>query len=317
MNNKIDACYIRVSTDAQFEEGYSVDVQKEKLLGYCAVKGYDNPKLYIDGGWSGSNIERPEMQKLLRDISNGQVDRVVVYKLDRLSRSQKDTLFLIEDVFNPHDVGFISIQENFDTTAPMGRAMLGIMAVFAQLERETIRERTRMGMNERVKNGYWPGGGNTPFGYDYDETQGILVPNSDAGKVKQIFELYLSGYSTDRITLMLGIGNAKVTYSVIRRITYLGLINYNGNVYQGKHEPLIKQELFDKVQAEIANRSNKNANAGTNLLTGLLECKYCGAKMRYMKWGSAGYRLVCYSHVKSRPYLVKDENCPNICVVAE
>ena len=164
---KYAALYIRVSTDAQFEEGYSVDAQKDMLEGYCRSRGWKDYRFYIDGGFTGSNIDRPQMQRLIQDARAGEIAQVVVYKLDRLSRSQKDTLYLIEDVFNPAGVGFTSMNENLDTGTPMGRAMLGIMSAFAQLERETIRERTRMGMRERVRGGLWMGGGHPPFGYDY------------------------------------------------------------------------------------------------------------------------------------------------------
>ena len=163
------ALYMRVSTDAQFEEGYSIEQQTEMLTAFCKAKRIENYELYIDPGFSGSNIERPEMQRLIHDIRDGKITHVLVYKLDRLSRSQKDTLYLIEDIFNTHNVTFTSLNENFDTSTPTGKAMLGMMSVFAQLERETIRERTRMGMLGRLKEGYWPGGARTPFGYDYDE----------------------------------------------------------------------------------------------------------------------------------------------------
>ena len=153
------------------------------LEAYCKAKRIEEYECYIDPGFSGSNIERPAMQNLIRDIREGRITHVLVYKLDRLSRSQKDTLYLIEDVFNTHDVTFTSLNENFDTSTPTGKAMLGMMSVFAQLERETIRERTRMGMLGRLKEGYWPGGARTPFGYDYDSAQGTLVPNADAARV--------------------------------------------------------------------------------------------------------------------------------------
>ena len=106
MKKKHAALYIRVSTDQQFEEGYSVDAQKDMLEGYCRSKGWKDYEFYIDGGFTGSNIDRPEMRRLIEDAKAGLVSQVVVYKLDRLSRSQKDTLYLIEDVFNPAGVGF-------------------------------------------------------------------------------------------------------------------------------------------------------------------------------------------------------------------
>ena len=158
------ALYVRVSTDAQREEGYSIDAQREMLGAYCVSRGIKSFEYYTDGGFSGSNTDRPELSRLISDVKNGGVACVIVYKLDRLSRSQKDTLFLIEDVFNPMETDFISLNENMDTSTPIGRAMLGIMSAFAQLERETIRERTRMGMRERVKSGLWMGGGKIPFG---------------------------------------------------------------------------------------------------------------------------------------------------------
>ena len=172
---KHTALYLRVSTEAQADEGYSLAAQAEKLEAYCRMKGIGAFRRYVDGGFSGSNLTRPAVTELIEAIRGGAVERVVVYKLDRLSRSQKDTLYLIEDVFLPNGVDFVSINENIDTGSPYGRAMIGILSAFAQLERENIFLRTRMGMVERVKQGYWPGGGKVPFGYDYDAAQGMRV----------------------------------------------------------------------------------------------------------------------------------------------
>lgn len=110
-NNKKTGLYIRVSTNFQFEEGYSVGAQTEKLEKYCNYQEIDNYDLYIDGGYSGSNLNRPEMKRLIKEIQEGKVESVVVVKLDRLSRSQKDTIYLLEDVFEANDVGFISLNE--------------------------------------------------------------------------------------------------------------------------------------------------------------------------------------------------------------
>ncbi|MGN0134622.1 MAG: recombinase family protein, partial [Anaerotignum sp.] len=162
------ATYIRVSTQEQALEGYSIDAQKERLTSYCKAKGWTLSAEYIDGGFSGSNLERPQMQKLISDISLGLFDGVLVYKLDRLSRSQKDTLYLIEDVFLKNNISFVSLNENFDTSTPFGRAMIGILSVFAQLEREQIKERTRMGLEERIKKGHHHS--YAPFGYRLTES---------------------------------------------------------------------------------------------------------------------------------------------------
>ncbi|MBE7025746.1 MAG: recombinase family protein [Ruminococcaceae bacterium] len=305
------AVYIRVSTESQRDEGYSIDAQKELLEAYCISRELKAREFYIDGGFSGSNIERPAMAKLISDIRRGEISHVIVYKLDRLSRSQKDTLYLIEDIFNPAGVVFISMNENMDTSTPIGRAMLGIMSAFAQLERETIRERTRMGMQERVKNGYWPGGGKIPFGYDYDKTKGILVPNADAETVQKAYELYLAGYSTDRIAEMLGLRYEHLALQILKRKTNAGYIVYNGVEYKGRHEPIISLETYEKTMAAMQERSRRPISGGGYLLTGLLVCGKCGAKMRYQKWGKTDCKIVCYSSDKSKRHLIRDPNCDN------
>ena len=316
-HNKKAAIYIRVSTDAQAEEGYSIDAQKEQLTAYCISKNIKKYDYYIDGGWSGSNINRPELQRMITDIQDQKISHVIVYKLDRLSRSQKDTLYLIEDVFNPNDVDFISMNESMDTSTPMGKLMLGILSAFAQLERENIRLRTRMGMLERVKNGYWMGGGRVPFGYDYDSQQGILIPNKDAEKVKQIYELYLKGYAPQPIANILGLKYDRLVIQILKRKSNYGVIEYNGQIYQGKHKPIISKEIYDLTMQEMQRRSEKYTGQSSHLLTGLLYCGKCGAKMRYQKWGNSGNKLVCYSQQTSKKYLIKNPDCDQEKIWAE
>lgn len=306
---KTAAIYIRVSTEAQYEEGYSIDAQKEQLSAYCISKGIKKYEFYIDGGWSGSNIDRPEMQRLIKDIKDEKISHVIVYKLDRLSRSQKDTLYLIEDVFNPYGVDFVSLNESMDTSTPMGRLMLGILSAFAQLERENIRMRTRMGMKERVKSGLWMGGGRIPFGYDYDKENGILVPNKDAEKVKEIYKLYIEGKAPQEIANLLGLKYDRLVYQVLKRKSNYGIIEYNGEEYQGKHEPIISKQTYDIAMRCMLERKSVRTNSQEHLLTGLIYCGKCGAKMRYQKWSNRGAKIICYSQQKSKPYLIKDPNC--------
>ena len=310
MNEKA-ALYVRVSTDAQYEEGYSVDAQKEKLVAYCKLKDINDYDFYIDGGWSGSNIKRPEMERMIEDIKSNKISTVIVYKLDRLSRSQKDTVFLLEDIFIPHNCNFISLNENFDTTTPYGKAMIGILSVFAQLERENIKERTRMGMYERVKSGLWMGGGNVPFGYDYDPKKDILVPNEHAEDVKKIYDLYLQGYSPNKLSEMFDVANDCHITNILERVTYIGKIKFRGEILNGLHEPLVDEETWNRVQAEMKRRAVKKTVTSSYLLTGLVYCARCGAKMRYQKWGKDGLKIYCYSQQKSRPKLIKDPNCDN------
>lgn len=305
------ALYIRVSTDAQFEEGYSVDAQKEMLAAYCTARGIASYEYYIDGGFTGSNIERPQMLRLVEDAKKARVTDVIVYKLDRLSRSQKDTMFLIEDVFIPNNVAFTSISENFDTSTAFGMAMVGMLSVFAQFERDNINRRTKMGMTERVKTGLWMGGGRTPFGYDYDKETGTLVPNTDAKTVLSAYELLIAGHSPERIAVMLGLKYDKIVRDILARKTYTGVIVYNGREYAGKHKAIISTELYEQAQRALAARSGRRAHDSRKLLSGLVYCGKCGARMRYQKWGKAGDKLTCYSQQKSKQYLVRDPNCDN------
>ena len=305
------AVYIRVSTDAQREEGYSIDAQKEMLEAYLVSKGIKSFEHYLDGGFSGSNLDRPEMKRLISDVKSNKISTVIVYKLDRLSRSQKDTLYLIEDVFNPHNVDFISLNESMDTSTPLGRLMLGILSAFAQLERENIRERTRMGMRERVKSGLWMGGGRVPFGYDYDKQKGIIVPNSNAEIVRKMYELYLDGYSTSKIAEIVGLKYEKLAYQILTRKSNCGYIVYNDVEYLGRHESIISLDTYNKAMELMKKRSVSKLQNVNYLLTGLMLCGKCGAKMRYQKWGKAGCKIVCYSQDKNKIHLIKDPNCDN------
>ena len=311
------AKYVRVSTDKQREEGYSVDIQKERLAAYVQslfpqTEYQAEYREYVDDGFSGGSLDRPRMNQLIEDVVNGEITHVVVVKLDRLSRSQKDTLYLIEDVFLPNNVAFISMGESFNTATPFGRAVVGILSVFAQLERENIYERTRSGMQKRVELGYWPGGGNLPFGYDYDPVQGVLVPNKDAETVRKIYDLYQQGYSKQVIADMFGLKYDRLVDRILVRKANAGVIVYNGKEYMGRHEAIISLDTYEKTMAIMAERSGQRSVSTTDhLLTGLVCCGKCGAKMRYQKWGKAGFKLVCYSQQKSKPYLVKDENCDN------
>lgn len=311
VNELVPALYRRVSTDRQADEGYSLDVQLEKLQAYAqTLSNVKEVRTYTDDGYSGSSLERPGMKQLIDDIKSGLITHVIVVKLDRLSRSQKDTLHLIEDIMIPANVAFISILESFNTDTPFGRAMVGILSVFAQLERENIFERTRGGMQKRVEKGYWPGGGRTPYGYDYDPAQGILVPNGEAEMVRHIYDRYLAGVGMQTIADELDLKYERVVYNIITRKSNAGYIVYNGEEYKGLHEPIVSIETYTQAMQLLANRSEAKLVTKTDhLLTGFCYCGRCGAKMRYMKWGKAGYKLVCYSQQRSKQYLVKDPNC--------
>ncbi len=305
------ALYIRVSTEAQAEEGYSVEAQKQMLAGWCRSKNVTDYEIYTDGGRSGANMERPELQRLIGDIKSGIIDTVAVYKLDRLSRSQKDTLYLIEDVLNPNGVAFVSLNENMDTSTPIGRAMLGIMSAFAQLERETIKERTRMGMYERIKSGLWRGGGKLPFGYDYDKTSGKLVPNGDAETVRRVFSLYLGGMSALAVSKAAGLRYERQASQILKRITYTGATVHNGEIFYDTHTPIISRETFERTKTELLRRGRAEKSTSRCLLAGMIVCGVCGHKMRYQKWSGGKYKIYCYSQDKSKAHIGGDIRCDN------
>lgn len=273
-------------------------------------QGWSNYELYADPGFSGKNLERPAIRKLIKDCEDGKIDTVLVFKLDRLSRSQKDTLYLIEEVFNNNEVGFISVRESFDTTTPFGKAMIGILSVFAQLERETILERTRIGLKKRAENGYWRGGGKTPFAYDYDKEAGMLIVNEER---KVIFDLMktlrLQGYSYNELSKVTGYDESWIQ-GILSSKTNLGKIPFKGELYDGKHEAIISEEEYKQLQT-IEKQRSRNQHASHYLLSGKIYCGNCGAKYRYQKWGQ---RIICYcySQQKSKPKLIKDPNCNNI-----
>ena len=210
--------------------------------------------------------------------------QVLVYKLDRLSRRQRDTLYLIEDIFNVHKVDFVSMTEQIDTGSPLGRAMIGILATFAQLEREQIRERMQVGLDARAKEGLFHGGGYAPIGYDYIDGE-LIVNDYEALQVRKIYDLYLDGLPINAILNFMKKHGYTKKYadwsdSAIRSVLfskiYTGVIEWKGQVYPGKHKPLISLEDFEKVQklrkqrALATPKNNRNPFKRTTLLLSLI-----------------------------------------------
>ena len=300
----VAACYVRVSTENQ-KENYSIEEQKSRLRAFCEAKDIVIGKMYVDGGYSGGNLRRPALQELLRRLP--EYDLVIVYKLDRLSRSQKDTLMLIEDYFLARKVDFISVCENFDTSTPLGRAMIGMLSVFAQLEKEQITERFTMGRIARAKNGYYHGGPTAPVGYDYVDGQ-LIVNEKKARQVRELFERFCRGASIHdcwrHMQARYGTSGGWSSETQIRYVlvneVYLGKVKFQGESYPGLHPPVIPEELFSRAQALLQERKS-NHSAGSRpfaprtLLSGLLICGQCGARFH----GEHGW-YVCGGRRKRR-----------------
>ena len=318
------ALYSRVSTHEQAVNGHSIDEQQERMRKYCDAMNWRLFKFYTDAGCSGANTDRPALQAMIKDIQDGKISRVVVYKLDRLSRSQKDTLSLIEDSFLANNVDFLSITENFDTSTPFGRAMIGILSVFAQLEREQIKERMGMGKIGRAKKGLYHGGGHVPIGYRY--TDGSLqIDPYEAMQIREIHDMFQNGMTYYQINEELhkrGYAHSYGTWAVktvkhaLTNDVYIGTITYDGEKFQGQHEPILDMETFERTQRIIeAKDTSKYVHpARTTYFGGLLFCKKCGG--RYVASTTSGngkkYRYYsCHSRRKVNKNMIKDPNCQN------
>ena len=325
--------YIRVSTQEQANEGYSIDEQTERCKKYADAMNWPVYKVYTDAGFSGANTDRPALQNMIKDIKRKKINRVLVYKLDRLSRSQLDTLYLIEKVLLANGADFVSMNENFDTSTPFGRAMIGILAVFAQLEREQIKERMQMGKAARAKEGKYSGTRVHPIGYDYINGE-LIVNEYEKMQVQKIFKMVAEGISPYAITKFMnehgythksGVWQDQTVRAILRHKTYIGYIHYGDEWLQGIHEPIIDQELFYEVQRILKKRSeqhekfNRRAGKATTYLGGFIYCGQCGAKysknpIKQKRKNGSIYeynKFSCNSRTKRRKYLVKDPNCKN------
>lgn len=242
------ACiYTRVSTEKQDIEGYSIEEQERLCKATIESKEMEYVKTFSDPGVSGKTMERPGLQKMIAAIEQGEIDAVVILKLDRLSRSQKDTLTIIEDILLANNITLISVKETLDTSTPWGRAMIGILASFNQLDRENIVQRTTMGRNAKAAQGGYAGG-RPPYGYRATGGDLEVVPG-EAEVVREIFELNGKGMSLRKIAGQLaneGIKNAggnEISYGTINTILknrdfYLGNWKY-GEVYIKNHHEAI------------------------------------------------------------------------------
>jgi len=301
------AIYTRKSTEEGLEQEFnSLQAQREAAEAYIKSQKHLGwtliPDHYDDGGFSGGSMERPALQQLLDDIEARRVECVVVYKVDRLSRSLLDFARLI-DRFDQRSITFVSVTQQFNTTTSLGRLTLNILLSFAQFEREIISERTRDKMSAARRKGKWVGG--TPvLGYDVDPRGGRLVVNEkEARRVRDIFKLYQEhrsltpavaelarrGWTTKSWKSKRGIrrkGRLFTKASLRRFLTnaiYVGKVEYRDTIYDGEHAAIVDLELWEAVNAEFRKRQRPKTDSLRTkqkaLLTGLLFCKSCERPM--------------------------------------
>ena len=272
------AVYTRKSTEEGLEQDFnSIDAQREACYAYITSQKSEGwisvRNSYDDGGFSGGNTERPALQQLMKDINAGKIDIVVVYKIDRLTRSLMDFARLAE-LFDNRGVTFVSVTQSFNTTTSMGRLTMNVLLSFAQFEREITAERIRDKFAASKKKGIWMGG-TTPTGYDVVNRQ--LVPNDAAAFVKRVYELYLELGNTGKLVQYFRdngiksplrtrtngdrVGAAEFTTGALRGMLmnpiYIGKIRHEGELYDGQHPPIIPMDLWNKVQKQLSAQSLK------------------------------------------------------------
>src|SRR3954451_19374318 len=321
------AVYTRKSTDHNLDlEFNSLDAQREACEAYIRSQAHAGWTLvrskYDDGGFSGGDTDRPALQRLLEDVRGGKIDVIVVYKVDRLTRSLADFAKLVE-LFDQHSVSFVSVTQSFNTTSSMGRLTLNVLLSFAQFEREVIGERVRDKIAASKRKGLWVGGP-VPLGYAAVNKKIAIVP-AEAETVRMIFARYLELGSIRALTEDLKrrglrakerrlsnggirgggpLGTGSLTH-LLRNRFYVGEVVYRGEVFSADHEPIVERPLFEAVQARLSTQAVERrcrARGLPALLAGRLfddqgqrltptHSNKAGVRYRYYVSTAAGHRV--------------------------
>jgi site-specific DNA recombinase len=299
--------YTRKSTDEGLDQAFNtLDAQREAAESFINSQRQEGwlalSQKYDDGGYTGANMERPALKRLLTDIQSGAVNCVVVYKVDRLSRSLLDFARIME-ILDKHGATFVSVTQQFNTTSSMGRLTLNVLLSFAQFEREMISERTRDKMGAARRKGKWVGG-NPVLGYDVAPQGGSLVVNQEEAKrVREIFALYLElgslipvveelerrgwrmkSWTTRERRQAGGKAIAKNSlYNLLTNMIYVGKVEFGGQVYQGEHERVVDDQTWNRVQTALNRNGRRGGRSIGNkyaaLLKGLVRCASCDVGM--------------------------------------
>lgn len=337
------AIYTRKSTDEGLEKEFnSLDAQRESGENFIRSQQHEGwaclPDRYDDGGFTGGNMDRPAVKRLMADIQAGKIDCVVVYKVDRLSRSLLDFARMME-TFEKHQISFVSVTQQFNTTHSMGRLTLNILLSFAQFEREIISERTRDKIAAARRKGKWSGG--MPLlGYDLDPRGSKLIVNEDeAARVRAIFELYLAhqsliatiqeidqrGWVNKRWTTRKGHerGGRQFTkaslFKLLTNVAYLGKLRYKTEIHNGEHAALVDADVWQRVQSLLGRNGRTGGAAVRNkfgaLLKGILRCTACNCAMsptHSTKNGNKRYRYYVCTGAQKRGW----HTCPTKSIPA-
>lgn len=337
------AIYVRQSVEDRTDNGFtSLDAQREAGEAFVRTMQGEGwvalPERYDDGGFTGGNTERPALKRLIQDIQDGKIDTLIVYKIDRLSRSLLDFLKLIE-FFEQYNVAFVAVTQQINTATSAGKLMLHILASFASYERALISERTSDKMCAARRKGKWMGGP-PPLGYKPDwEKKKLIVEPSEAAMVRELFDLYLQhrslidvcrvvnerGWTTKTTVYKNGVHKAGVAwnkarlYDILANVTYIGKVSHKGQLYDGEQDAIVDKRVFREVQKLLKDNSqNGGANVKNKhgaLLRGLLKCGHCGSAMTHT-YAKKGNRLYRYYMCNTRMKRGKDA-CPTPALPAQ
>jgi site-specific DNA recombinase len=314
------AIYTRKSTEEDLQQEFnSLDAQREAAQAYITSQQHEGwtclPERYDDGGFTGGNMQRPALQRLLKDMATGLIDCIVVHRVDRLSRSLLDFAKMME-TFDKHGVAFASVTQQFNSASSMGRLVLNVLLSFAQFEREIIAERTRDKMAATRRKGKWSGG--PPIlGYDVQGMK-LVINEAEAQRVRAIFSLYLEketlravvaelqqrGWRNKRWRARQGHERGGYPFSktslhlLLTNVLYTGKIRYRDEIYRGEHPGIVEEEQWQQVQDRLRQqaRSQSPHQSSGALLKGLLQCRGCGRAMTpaHSQKGKRRYRYyVC------------------------
>ncbi len=297
--------YVRVSTLEQANEGYSIAAQKESLVAYCKAQGWSEYKFYVDEGVSAKDTKRPKLQLLLEDIKQQKINIILVYRLDRFTRSVRD-LHQMLDLLEEYNCKFRSATEVYDTTTAMGRMFIGLVALLAQWETENLSERIIMALDEKAADGEWSG--QPPYGYDVDEND-KLVKNDKGKYVLDIINKLEAGWSYNSISEHYRIidqsrgWSANAISRIVRNPALYGASRRKGEVREGTHEGYITKERFLRLQKMLDDRGiqfRKDIES-TGIFGGVLVCPNddCGHRLiatRFITKRADGSEYVGYTY---------------------
>lgn len=284
------AIYIRVSTLEQAKEGYSIAAQRERLTAYCVAQGWTDFKFYVDEGVSAKDTNRPELKHMLADVKSGKINMILVYRLDRFTRSVRDLYNLLE-MLEKHKCSFKSATELYDTSSAMGRMFIGLVALLAQWETENLSERVKMALEEKVSGGERVGG--IPYGFDLSEDE-KLVKNEKATVVLDMVDRVKKGMSATQLAKYLNKTNsdriwyAKGVLRVLRNPALYGATRWLDKVYENTHIGIIAKEEFMQLRQILDDHSlhhNREVES-TYLFQGVLSCPRCNQPLsvnRYLR----------------------------------